>query len=97
MSTEQHNNGLLLGRDEAKHKDILAATVVALKHGLSEGGVPMEGYLFVPGMHQVVHNVATWERNLWLQCKWMVRLVDRHLFCPLPHHTKLHVDDHQHV
>ena len=68
VPAEQHHNGLLLGRDEAKHEDILPATVVTLKHGLSEGGVLVEGNLFVPGTHQVVHNVAgvcgAGERNL---------------------------------
>ena len=58
MPAQQHYNRFLLGRDEAKHEDILPATVVTLKHGLSKGGVPVKGYLFVPGTHQVVHNVA---------------------------------------
>ena len=30
MPAEQHHNRLLLGRDEAKHEDILPPTVVAL-------------------------------------------------------------------
>ena len=79
MPAEQHYNGLLLGRDEAKHEDILPATVVALEHGLSEGGVPVEGYLFVPGTHQVVHNVAVWERNLWFKHSSSTSVVHVHL------------------
>ena len=45
VPTEQHHNTLLLGRDEAQHKDILIPTVVALQEGLPQGTVLMQGHL----------------------------------------------------
>ena len=61
VSTQQHHHRLRLGRDEAQHKDVLVAAVVALKHRLPQRALPVQRHLLALGSHQVVDNVAARE------------------------------------
>jgi len=55
--TEQDNNRITFGRNEAKHKHVLAATVVALGCGLAEGALGMQDDFLVLGTNEVIDDV----------------------------------------
>jgi len=45
LTTEEDDNGLGLGRDEAEEEHVLAATPVALKNRLSQGALGVQAHL----------------------------------------------------
>lgn len=57
IPTKKHNNGIALGWDESKQKDVLAAAVVTLECSLAKGRESMENNLLVLGANEMVDDV----------------------------------------
>lgn len=54
---EQNDDGIALCRDEAKHENILASTVITLWSGLSQWTFCVKDYFLVLGAHKVINNM----------------------------------------
>ncbi len=54
---KKDDDSVALGRNEAEHEDVLAATVVALRRGLSKGTFCVQNDFFVFSAHEVVNDV----------------------------------------